>query len=236
MQKLLVRILGVMIVAGVLAGPSEASTSWLVGGTIQVSVTDSPLSTNFTQNVTLGASTTTLDAGEMMLTQTIIQDGPNAQWLILDFEATGSHLLAGDPNAYWDIDAVAPISAPGQISAWFSDWTVNGTWQNATSGIGGLITEPNPLGSNPANVFGSDTPPPWPVTTSFDTFTNVSPYSYISAGGMDTTTVNGFVMGSLLTSASVPEPSSVVLATIGGVTVGGVALRRRRGRLIQARA
>ena len=231
MQKLLVRILGVMIFAGSLAVPSEAPAGWLVGGTISVTVTDSPLGTTFSQDVTLGAGTTVLDHGELTLTQTIIQAGSDAQWLILDFEATGGKPLAGDINADWEIDAFAPVSAPGSVSAWFGDWSVNGVLFNATTGFGGLISQPNPLGSNPANVFGV-TGEPFPVTTTFESVTAVSPYSYISAAGMDPGTVNGFTMGSLLTPASVPEPSSLALATIGALALGGVAVgQRRQGRL-----
>jgi hypothetical protein len=139
----------------------------------------------------------------------------------------GGRLLAGDPSAGWEIDAVAPANSPGQVTAWFSDWSVDGTMLNATSGFGGLIIQPNPLGSNPANVFGVNSLP-IPVTTGFDSLTSVSPYSYISAGGMDPTTVNGFVMGSLLTTASVPEPSSLTLAAIGALILGGAAIRRQR--------
>jgi PEP-CTERM motif len=229
MQKLLVRALALMSFAGALVVPSQAPAGWVVGGTIAVSVTDSPLATNFTQNVTLGDGTTILDQGELTLTQTIIPAGPGAQWLVLDFEATGAQLLAGDPNADWEIDATAPVSSPGQISAWFCDWSVNGTLFNATDPIGGFFAQPNPLGSDPANVFGWPGEP-WPVTTSFDSLAGLSPYSYLTAGGLDPGAVNGFVMGSLLTPASVPEPSSLALAAIGAMAVGGLALRHRRER------
>jgi hypothetical protein len=220
-------MLWMMGVAGALVVPSEANAGWLVGGTMPISVTDSSLATDFTQNVTLGAGMTTLDQGELTLTQTIIPAGPGQQWLILDFEAAGGKPLAGNPNAYWEIDADAPVDSPGAVSIWYADWSVNGVLLNATSGFGGLISQPNPRGSSPTNVFGVDGTP-FAVTTDFESLTAVNPYSFISAGGMDPTTVNGFVMGSLLTSAAVPEPSSLALAAIGALFVGGASFRRRR--------
>jgi hypothetical protein len=227
MKNDLARILGALIVVGVLAVPSPARAGWLVGGAMKITVDDSPLGTNFTQDVTLAAGTTTLDRGELMLTQKLIPAGPGREWLILDFQATGSHLLAANPGIFWEISAVAPVSFPGLVTQAFLDWTTDGVWYDATRPIGIVPVISNPLGTDPANVFGATTQPPWPATVKFNLFAYISPYDDISLGGLNPKAVNGYVMGGLLVS-SVPEPPSVVLAATGGVVMIGVALCRRR--------
>jgi PEP-CTERM motif len=119
------------------------------------------------------------------------------------------------------------VSSPGLVTQAFLDWTTDGTWYDATRPIFNVPVIPNPLGTDPANVFGPTTQPPWPATTNFNLFAYISPYDDISVGGLDPHAVDGFVMGGLLVS-SVPEPSSVVLAGTGVVVMIGVALRARR--------
>jgi hypothetical protein len=227
MKNELARILGALIVAGGLAVPTPARAGWLVGGTMTITVDNSPLGTNFTQGVTLGAGTTTLDKGELTLTQTLIPDGPGQEWLVLDFQATGSYLLAGNLGGPWEISAVAPVSSPGLVTQAFLDWTTDGVWYDATRPILNIPVIPNPLGTDPANVFGPTSQPPWQANVNFNLFADITPYDDISAGGLNPNAVNGFVMGGLLVS-SVPEPSSVALAAIGGVVMIGVALRGHR--------
>jgi hypothetical protein len=227
MKNDLARILGALIVAGGLAVPSPARAGWLVGGTMKITVDNSPLGTNFTQDVTLAAGTTTLDKGELTLSQTLISAGPGKEWLVLDFQATGSHLLAGNPGNNWEISAVAPVSSPGSVTQAFLDWTTEGVWYDARRPILNVPVIPNPLGTDPANVFGPTTQPPWPANESFNLFTRITPYDVISLGGLDPKAVNGYVMGGLLVS-SVPEPSSVVLAATAGLVTIGVALGHRR--------
>jgi hypothetical protein len=228
MKNDIARILGALIVAGGLAVPSPARAGWLVGGTMKITVDDSPLATNFTQDVTLAAGTITLDKGELTLTQSLIPAGPGLEWLVLDFQATGSHLLAGNPNVTWEITADMPVSSPGVIIGDFEDWTISGKCFDATSPLGSIQVRPNPLGTTPANVFGNEAESV-PVTTFNHGSIFVTPYKGIATAGMDPTAVNGFVGGALL-SSSVPEPSSAVLAGISGVVMIGVALRRRKGR------
>jgi hypothetical protein len=228
MKKDLARILGALIVAGGLADPSPARAGWLVGGTMKITVDDSPLATNFTQDVTLAAGCTTLDRGELTVTQTLIPAGPGQEWLVLDFQATGSYLLAGNLGGYWEMSAVAPVSSPGLLTQAFLDWTTDGVWYDATRPIlNGFPVIPNPLGTDPANVFGPTVQLPLPATEDFDLYSSATPYNDISTGGLNLDAVNGFVMGGLLAS-SVPEPSSMVLAATGGVVMIGVAVRRRR--------
>ena len=56
----------------------------------------------------------------------------------------------------------------------------------------------------------------------------ITPYSFISAGGMDPNAVNGFVIGLKVTASAVPEPASLSLLGTGAMAMGVFALRRRR--------
>ena len=119
-------IFGALAAGWMLATPYEASAGLLVGGALTVTVDDSPISTDFSQTVTLGASMTTLDQGEMTLAQTLVSTGPNTQWLVLDFEATGGLLLAGNLGGYWAIDTDPALSSPAGFTGIFGYWSVNG--------------------------------------------------------------------------------------------------------------
>ena len=122
----LVFSLGSLGLIAALAIPRGASAEWLVGSTMAITVDDSPLGTNFTQNVTLGNGATTLDHGELTLTQTLIPAGGGAEWLILDYQATGSGLIGGNANINWEYEATAQTAGSTDFDAWFFNWTVNG--------------------------------------------------------------------------------------------------------------
>jgi len=239
MQATRVRILifGTLALGWMLATPSEASAGFLVGGNLTVSVDDSPIGTNFSQTVTLGPGTTTLDQGEMTLTQSLAPSGPNAQWLVLDFEATGGRLLAGNLSGFWSIGADAALSAPGGFTGVFGYWSVDGAPTNPINpfGSGFLgVVETDPINPSISPVFGSEFSGPIASGTtsiSLPDLVLVSPYSHISAGGMDPNAVNGFVIGIQVTNSSaVPEPSSLCLGAIGAVVAAGSALARRSRR------
>jgi len=202
----------------ILAVSSNASAGFLVGSTLAISVDDSPLGTNFTQNVTLAPGTTPLDQGELSLTQTLVPAGPNSQWLVLDFEATNGALLAGNLGGYWEIQQTAQLASPGNWTGFFIFWTVNGVATNPIYPFGGLTQ----IGSNPLNAsspaYGAFFFDP-NVSTSIRSFVDVSPYSYISNGGMDPNAVNGFTMEMQATNA-VPEPAALCLAGLGALMVG----------------
>ncbi len=235
MQATRIRVLifGALSLGWMLATPSEASAGFLVGGTLTISVDDSPIGTNFSQNVTLGPGMTTLDQGEMTLTQTLAPSGPNAQWLVLDLEATGGRLLAGNLSGFWSIGADTSLSAPGGFTGVFAYWSVNGVPTNPINPWGSGFIED--VGTNPVDpslnpVFGAIFSHPIASGTtslSLPDLVLVSPYSHISAGGMNRNAVNGFVIGLQVTnsSISVPEPSSLYLGAIGAVIAAAVRKR-----------
>ena len=232
MQKRLMAILAALIFGGILTAPPRASAGYLVGGPLQLSVYDSPIGTDFNQTITIGDGTTTLDAGEMTVTQTLVPAGAGVEWLVLDFEATGGRLLAGDPNAYWSIQYNAQLASPGYETGRFFYWAVDGA---ATSPIYPFLTitgiETNPLDPSGGQVYGNFNPPGGAPLTAANFSLFVTPYSAIAGGGMNINKVNGIVIGLQVTDASVPEPSSLTLGALGAVAIGGIAWGRRPGRI-----
>jgi hypothetical protein len=226
-------IFGAMAVGWMLATPYEASADLAVGGPLIVTVDDSPNSDNFTQTVTLGAGMTTLDQGEMTLAQTVVSTGPGVQWLVLDFEATGGSLLAGNLSGDWAIDADPALSSPSGFTGVFGYWSVNGVQSSSIAPFAnGFLTqiETDPLNSNISPVYGEEFgsaivsgTTSLPLDLLF-----LDPYSsFISEGGMNPNAINGFVIGIQVTNSAVPEPSSLCLGALGAVVAGGGALARR---------
>jgi hypothetical protein len=185
-------------------------------------VSDDPLGNSFTQNVTLGNGTTTIDNGALTLTQTLVPTGANAEWLVLDYQATGVGLIGGNPNITQSYSATGATSSLTVLSQFFFNWTVNGALINSiTNGVFPETIEADPINPSLGNVFsysggGTDGNAP---AMSWNLYDYVSPYSKIDGAGVDVGTATGFVFAGLVTNTSVPEPSSLVLAGIASVAV-----------------
>ena len=242
MKATRVRILtfGALAASWMLATPYEASAGILVGGPLTVIVDDSPINTNFTQTLTVSPGTTTsLDQGEMTVSQTLVSTGPSTQWLVLDFEATGGRLLAGNLSGYWSVGADLPLSSPGGFTGVFGYWSVNGAPSSPINPIpvSGFIenVETDPLNPNISPVYGEEFGGPivsGTTSLALSPLVYFDPYSYfIGLGGMNANAINGFVIGMEVTNASVPEPGSLALA-LAALASGGLysCVRFRRNR------
>lgn len=234
MRRRLAPIFMAMILGGMLTLPTEVSAQLQVGGTLSLTVDDTPVGTNFNGNVTLQPGTTTLPGIDMTLTQTIDTVGPGTQWLVLDFEATNGKLLAGNLGGFWDIGATLLLSTPSGFTGVFGYFSVNGAPTDPINGFGSGFIEDvgtDPINSSISPVYvQADFPSPLVSGTTSLPLPNlieIGPYSGISAGGMDPNAVNGFVLGLKVTTTSVPEPSSLYLTVVGVATIGGIALARR---------
>ena len=236
MQRRLIRIFPALIVGGMLAIPCEVLSGELqIGGTLSVTVDDTPVGTNYSGNVTLQPGTTTLPGIDMTLSQTIYTINSTTQWLVLDFEATNGKLLAGNLGGFWDIGTTLPLATPSGFTGVFGYFSVNGAPTNPINGFGsGFIAD---VGTDPVNssirpvYVQASFPSPLVVGTSSLALPNlieIGPYSGISAGGMNPNAVNGFVMGLKVTASAVPEPSSICLAATAAMAVGASSLMRRR--------
>jgi hypothetical protein len=201
-------------------------------------VTGTNFVTNYSQNVTVDGATHSVDNGLLQLTLTTVPDGPNAEWDVFSFTTTGGGPLASNLNANWQLDLTGlTFSEPVFFTGFFAQWTVDGSAVSPISPFGGIDNiNPNPTGIVPGPVYGGLFASSL-ASTSFDlpNLIFVNPYSFVSSGGINPDTANGFQAGLHFTLenpqpvVAVPEPSSI--AVFGAVGLGLLCSSPRRRRV-----
>jgi hypothetical protein len=226
MRRYVHAALATTFLCGLVASPALAGP-WDIGGTIAITGANAP--NNFSQNVTLGVGSTSLDSGALTLTQTLVNEPGGAQWLVLDYQITGSGPIAGNTGAAWELAAVVPLSGQPNSLGFYLDWGVNGVLDTAS---GTLFTPGlNPV-TGTGQVFVNSTLCLYascgyinPSNNTLDFFAHISPYSDLGSAGINTATANEFQIG--VETQTVPEPASLTLLAAGVIGLG--AARRRRG-------
>ncbi len=201
----------------------EASAGLLVGSEYTLVGTNFP--DDFSQTVTLAPGMTTIDSGQLTLTQTIYNVRAGVQWLDLYFQTVGGGPLANDFGALWEVQANGlQVSPPVFVTGFFIYWTANGAAFDPINQAPGfnLPVEPNPIDPSLGPVFGNTYQGLGPYSTVGE-YAYANPYSGISDEGVDPNTANGFHMALLVNS--VPEPSSLSLAAIAAIALGWVVAR-----------
>jgi hypothetical protein len=206
-----------------------------VGGTFTVQGTN--FTTNYSQTATVGVPTL-VSNNQVLLTETINPTAGGGEWDDFSFTTVNGGPLAGNINAFWRLQFFGIPTT--QSAIWdnaYIYWTVNGQAVDPIHPFAGGsfgIVNPNPIDPSLGPVFGAGSPvliegP----TTSFDAtpFAFLSPYSFVSAGGVDPSTANGLHIGFHFDSAvtPAPEPSSIVLLSTAGFGLLGLARRQRAG-------
>lgn len=219
--------LGMMVFCCIVTVGTEVSAGWLAGSSLTVSVDDSALGTNFNQNVTLGSGMTSLDGGEMTVAQSIIPSSATSQWLTFHFESASGGPLAGDPHADWRIQlSNVQTSSPANVTTLIVYWTVNGVATSPINPASGFTNvEPNPINPSLGPVYAFFPTPSALGYTSSSWFVFANPYNFISQGGINPSSANGFTFG-LLETDVVPEPSSLCSLMIGAGVLGIIGLAR----------
>jgi hypothetical protein len=209
-----------------LAVAHEARADWQVGSSYQLDFINFPV--NSSTAATLDLTTKTVNSN-LTVAETIFQEGPDSQWIDLNFESINGGPLASNFNSTWRIDVTGiDVNQPGMGTGFYFYWSVNGAPVAPIFPFGSLGNIA-PIPTNPAlgPAYVNDGFSFGPLN-SFDASAFVSPYSFIGAGGMNPATVNGFHIGIREINAAVPEPSSLALASVGGLGLVGSVLRRRR--------
>lgn len=119
----------------------------------------------------------------------------DSEWDIFHMETVNGGPLAGDINANWDIVISYTLTQAVIFDQVVTQWLVDGTPVTLTGNIGSIccLAASNPIlpGSSYYNSGFSGALPAGTQTNWRELY--VEPYSFVTSGGIDPNTANGFV-------------------------------------------
>jgi hypothetical protein len=187
--------------------------------------------TSCSDTTTFGPATVLIDGGALSLSEQQVADGPNAEWDAWRLTTVGGGPLAGNINSFWNIVMSYTLSAPVFFDQVVTQWTVNGAPVNPLVNFSGICcataSNPSPISGESYYNSGFSGPLAAGVQSNWQQIF-VNPYSFVSAGGVDPNTANGFNFAlhfTLQNQTATPEPE--YLPVVAGLLVAGFWYRRR---------
>ncbi|MGH9469628.1 MAG: hypothetical protein ACRD1N_04705 [Terriglobia bacterium] len=181
--------------------------------------------------VTFSSTPVLIDGGALSLSETQTPTGGGGEWDVWSLSTVGGGPLAGDINGDWGLVMDYDLSEAVNFDAVVDQWTLNGTPVSPLSNFGGICcataSNPSPVAGEAYYNSGFAVPLSAGVQSNWQQIF-VNPYSFVSAGGIDPSTANGFNFGLHFTPQVPPaaEPSSVLLLSLV-LLAFGVSQRKR---------
>ncbi|HEY7387389.1 MAG TPA: PEP-CTERM sorting domain-containing protein [Bryobacteraceae bacterium] len=222
----------VSLAAAALLGAGAARAEIIpIGSTLVFGGTNSP--DTYSDTVTFGSTPVLVDSGKVQLFETQVATSGGGEWDVWHMSTVGGGPLAGNINAYWDIVMSYDLSEPVYFDQVANQFTVNGTPVSPISNFASICcatsSDPSPLTGDVWYNSGFKAPLPAGVQTNWRQIF-ISPYSFVSSGGVDPSTANGFNFALHFTPQSpVPEPAE--FAPLLALGIGLVVLARKRKKM-----
>ena len=181
-----------------------------IGSSLTFSGTDAP--DTYTAATTFSSTPVMADSGAVKIWQQQVATGTTGEWDIFYLQTTDGGPLANNLSADWAITIAFTLNWPVYNDGVVTQWLVNGAPVGpVTNGIGSICcaSPSNPILPGYSYYNSGNGALPAGLQSDWKEI-YVDPYSYVTAGGIDPSTANGFTFA-LHFSLQLPAP------IVGGV-------------------